>query len=51
MVSGRDDSPPMAELGVPPAYGADGQDHPLPDGLYILTNKMSRTVLDLSGGT
>lgn len=40
----------MAELGVPPAYGADGQDHPLPGGLYILTNKMSRTVLDLNGG-
>lgn len=37
----------MAELG---ADGADGQDPPLPDGLYILENKLSRTVLDLYGG-
>ncbi|KAG8941219.1 hypothetical protein FRC04_004671 [Tulasnella sp. 424] len=40
----------MAELGVPPAYGADGRDHPLPDGLYILKNKISRTVIDLYAG-
>ncbi|KAG8894892.1 hypothetical protein FRC01_012686, partial [Tulasnella sp. 417] len=40
----------MAERGVPPAYETERQDGPLPDGLYVLTNNMSRTVLDLSGG-
>ncbi|KAG9040653.1 hypothetical protein FS837_000357, partial [Tulasnella sp. UAMH 9824] len=35
---------------VPPSYESDEQDGPLPDGLYVLTNNKSRTVLDLWGG-
>lgn len=33
----------------PPAYGPTGSDTdtPIRDGLYVLTDKMSRTVLDL----
>lgn len=34
---------------TPPAYNHTGDEEGIPirDGLYILTNKMSRTVLDL----
>lgn len=41
---------PSNEVGVqPPAYGGPSADEDVPirDGLYILTNKMARTVLDL----
>lgn len=40
-----------SERGGPPSYESDEQDGPLPDGLYVLTNNKSRTVLDLWGGT
>lgn len=53
MVSGSKSSPSMAETIIPPAYKTEGQDRPpsLRDGLYILTNHMSRTVLNLWEGT
>lgn len=53
MVSGPNSSPLMAETIIPPAYKTEEQNGPpsLRDGLYILTNNMSRTVLDLYGGT
>ncbi|KIO23020.1 carbohydrate-binding module family 13 protein [Tulasnella calospora MUT 4182] len=41
MTSGPNNPPP-------PAYETEGL---LPDGLYVLTNIMSRTVLDLKGGS
>ncbi|KAG8912336.1 hypothetical protein FRC01_005146 [Tulasnella sp. 417] len=37
-------------MSKPPAYEAEPQDGPIPDGLYVLTNIKSRTVLDLHGG-
>lgn len=41
---------PTNEVGVQaPTYGrpSDDNDVPIRDGLYIFTNKMARTVLDL----
>lgn len=48
MVSSPNKSSSMAESGVPPVSETEGH---LPNGLYILTNNLSRTALDLYEGT
>ncbi|KAG8915873.1 hypothetical protein FRC00_010194 [Tulasnella sp. 408] len=52
-MSGPNNSPsiPNTKLDIQPSYESNEQDGPLPDGLYVLTNNKSRTVLDLSVGT